>query len=364
MKVNVLISYIGLPSDKIGSWNLMFTRLLVAKPNLFTHIICPKTSNYEDDEKYYFVKPPKINSYKFQKIFKHYRYRNYYKQLKKILSRESEITINIVDNINMLFTIHQLLIKDKNRDKVRIIYHLHGFDIDIHNKVDFYNAIDSLLVLTNTSAIIHKERLSDFNFCQINQIYNGIDSEKFKPVPLSVQKEIKKRLNLDENSIYYLWLSQDREKKGLHVIINAWRDFSKDKPNIRLLVIGTDKDKYQESQVSFLGRIPNNELPKYYQIASFFLFSTLCNEGHPLALTEALISGCYCLSSNIEPLPEILDYGNYGVLVDNPQSSISWINHLEKTYQDYINNGHRFKIPISKYSLKSWLSNMEKLLLE
>lgn len=363
MRTNILITSIGLPSTKIGSWNIMFSRLIEAKPSLFTHIICPKSESNQSDFKYHIVNPPLIKSYKFQKIVKHYRYRNYYRVLKKILKSENYVTINIIDNINMLLSIHQLLEKNNLRHKAILIYHLHGYELYIDDSSLFYKSADKLLVLTNTTYNNLLKEKQDYP-CRIKQIYNGIDTNLFYPIPQEKQINIRKELNFEEDKIYYLWVSQDRKKKGLHVILEAWETFIKDKPNVRLLVIGTDKDKYQKEQVIFLGRILNNQLPKYYQIATFFLFSTLCHEGHPLALTEALVSGCYCLASNIKPIPEVLNNGEYGVLVPSPDRSKSWVEALDYAYLRYEKKGHEFKIPNKKYSLINWFDNMEGLIQE
>ncbi|BAO74403.1 glycosyltransferase family 4 protein [Winogradskyella sp. PG-2] len=363
MKTNILITSIGLPSTKIGSWNIMFSKLIEAKPSLFTHIICPKSNNNQSDSKYYIVNPPLIKSYKFQKIVKHYRYRNYYKVLKKILNREDFVTINIIDNINMLLSIHQLLEKDNLRHKVVLIYHLHGYELSIENKSLFYKSADKLLVLTNTT-YSNQIKVKRDSPCKIKQIYNGIDTELFYPISKYEQAEIRRELNFEEDKTYYLWVSQDRKKKGLQVVLEAWETFIKDKPNVRLLVIGTDKYKYKKAQVVFVGRKLNNQLPKYYQIATFFLFSTLCHEGHPLALTEALVSGCYCLASKIDPIPEVLNNGEYGVLVANPNNPKSWIIALDATFKSYKIEGHKFTIPNRKYSLLNWFNNMENLIQE
>ena len=128
-------------------------------------------------------------------------------------------------------------------------------------------------------------------------------------------------------------------------------------------MIGT-KDYGPIERITFLGRIENNELPKFYQVATFFIFSTLCHEGHPLALTEALKSGCYCLVSNIDPLNEVLDNGNYGVLVDFPNNPESWLKSLNTTLEDYNTNGNKFNIPAELYSLDNWMNTIESYILE
>lgn len=362
MKVNILMSQISLPNTSIGSWNIMFTKLIANKPNLFTHIITPKAEQKISNAVYHDVKPQLIQSHKLQKIFKNSKYKNYFKPLKKILANNNFATINVIDNKNLLIALHKYLVKNKLRDKVRIIYHLHGFDVKGVDRNHFFQALDTFLVLTNTS-YQNQVNLQHALSCKVKQIYNGVDTKLFKPISEQEQKSIKRKLGLKNDTSYYLWLSQDRKKKGLHVVLEAWSDFIKDKENVHLIVIGT-KDYGPKEQVTFLGRIKNTELPKFYQISTFFIFSTLCHEGHPLALTEALKSGCYCLTSDIDPLSEVLNNGEYGVLVEVPNDPDSWLKSLNITLEDYKINGNRFKIPEELYCIDNWMNTIEFYILE
>ena len=362
MKVNILISNMSLPSTKIGSWNLMFTRLLKHKPRLFTHIIAPASKEALNEVQYFPVKPVKIKSYKLQSLLGNYRFKNYLKPLKTILKTCDFATINVIDNKNLAVALDEYLKSSGLRKKVKIIYHLHGYDIVYGNMQKFYNAVDTLIVITKSSYQYQLDKHHALP-CKVRQLYNGVDTNLFKPVDSSIQTVIKERLGFSNDKTYYLWLSQDRKKKGLHVVLEAWQKFIENKPNVELLVIGT-KDYGDLNQVSFFGRIPNHQLSQYYQIATFFIFSTLCHEGQGLALTEALKSGCYCLASNIDPISEVLENGNYGVLVDNPNHPLSWVETLERTLTDYKNNGNSFKIPSERYDFDVWMDAMESIIFD
>ena len=111
--------------------------------------------------------------------------------------------------------------------------------------------------------------------------------------------------------------------------------------------------------VCFIGRVPNNELPKYYQVSDVYLFSSLWQEGFGLSLIEALHCGCYCIASSIGGIPEVLEYGKFGELVERPNFVNDWIDAIN----GYLKNKcleNNFQKEL--YTMKSWNSDMNKII--
>ena len=132
-------------------------------------------------------------------------------------------------------------------------------------------------------------------------------------------------LFLKPNVKYFLWISQDRPKKGLNIILKTWSKLLEKYHDIELLIIGTEKE-IKGDNITWLNRKPNKELCRYYQATDYYLFSTLWHEGLPLSLIEALKSGAKCIASDIDPIKEVLHNGNLGLLVDKPNIVNSWVN--------------------------------------
>lgn len=352
MIANILISHVAIPSNIIGSWNIVFSKLVQKQPDFFSHIICPKTACNVDGIQYIHVELP-FARYKIGLFIDDYSYTPFYTALKKILKKESFAVINIVDNIKALLTIDKLLRRDGIRNNVRIIYHLRGYTVELSDQQNFYSAINLLILQTQKS---YNFQIAQHHaiVCGVKQIYNGVENQLFHPVSESARIQLRVDLGYSLDKYYFLWVSQDRPKKGLSVILQAWQSFCNGRPNIELLIIGANK-KSEIPQVSFLGRIPNEQLPNFYQLSNFYIFSTLCHEGHPLSLTEALLCGTYCIASNIDPIGEILNFGEYGRLVEMPHDTKSWVRSLELSLEDYIINGNKFEIPSEKYSLNNWI---------
>ncbi len=362
----VLLSAFPIPYEGIASWPKMFEYYLRKNNHKIDYIISPYVKNPIPGVHYLSVKKPGFLSNKLSRLWKYHKYRNYWGHLKKIIELEKKVIVQIIDNLGLLYAIDYFSKSNGLRNRFKIIYFMHGYDYNLlpGEREKFYSMVDDLVVLTRAS---YKFQLSKTHSmpCEVTHIYNGIDSKKFyKPSEIE-KKKIRTKLNLDENKLYFLWLSQDRPKKGLHIILRAWNELIKKISDVELLIIGT-KNKIEGEGITWLGRIPNSKLPIYYQASDFFLFSTLCHEGHPLSLTEALKSGCICIASDIDPMREILNNGKYGRLVDFPHNPENWykaiIEEIKKYEQNNRINPYASQIPDKVYDIDIWCDNINNLI--
>jgi glycosyltransferase involved in cell wall biosynthesis len=157
-----------------------------------------------------------------------------------------------------------------------------------------------------------------------------------------------------------LWCSNDRPKKGLKLLLDAWKRVYSNSHDAVLLVIGSKK-QIPVSGVVYLGSIPNDDLPKYYQISDCYLFPTLCHEGFGLSLIEALNCGCYCIASALGGVPEVLQYGKLGRLIEHPNFVSEWIEAMNN-YLNQIENP--IIIDREIYTAQEWTLNMNKIIQE
>lgn len=358
---NILCSHIELPSKSIGSWNIMFTRLLQEKNNLFDIVISPQSENNLDTIKQISV----IDNLFYKKILSkynyYYSYYNFWKKIKKIINNEDKVVVNIIDNINLLLAIDFFAKRKNVRSKLFIIFHLHGynFDVDVNKRNKIYNAINKLILLTETSYYFQLQHNHTIP-CEVEVLRNGIDTNMFYPLTFEEKLKLRIKLKLKENKIYFLWISQDRPKKGLFIILKAWEKIVENNKNVELLILGTFNE-IKGKQITWLGRKPNSELASYYQATDYYLFSTLCHEGHPLSLTEALKCGAKCLASNIDPVSEILHDGNLGMLVDLPNFVSSWVNTIEFALKNDIDFNEEKLDLLKLYDFSQWSKEIKKI---
>ena len=165
-----------------------------------------------------------------------------------------------------------------------------------------------------------------------------------------------------------MWCSQDRKKKGLEIILQAWEELLKVTTyKIELLVIGTNK-VIDLKCVRVIGKVPNNELNKYLQISDFYLFSTLCQEGFGLSLLEALKCGNYCIASNMGAVSEVLNEGKYGKLIDCPHFVNSWVEAILESLDEYVNNQqvnpYLKNVPSNLYDIVLWNDGLKNIIKE
>ncbi|PNW26190.1 glycosyltransferase family protein [Formosa algae] len=238
MNINILLSTIPISTKTIGSWNIMYAKLAKEKPKLLSHIIAPKSDDDFINTEYLPVNLLYSKYFSINKYLYNHNYLKYYNRIKKILNSTNEVIIvNIIDDVKLLINLHLILVRNGIRNRVRIIFHLHGYDIYLQgNKA--YDCMDTLLVLTMAAYRFQINKRSDIS-CKVKQFYNGVDQNKFHIATTKKQQQIKNSLGLEEDKVYYLWLSQDRKKKGLHIILEAWKVFIEDKSNVELLIIGT-----------------------------------------------------------------------------------------------------------------------------
>ena len=359
----VLLSSMPLPYHKIGSWTKRYTELIYSNDNPFEYIICPKV----DDKltRSLFTTYLYADRFKYKKILKIYYKYEYYFFLKKLLSiikKEKQLVIQIIDNVKLLNEVHDFLTNKKIRNKCVIIFNSCGYSYYFNpaDGVQFYDKIDHMIFSTNEA---YQFELNRYNYLtsKVSIVPNGIDSKRF--YKLTDVEKIKEKENIGfNNKKIILWLSQDRKKKGLHLLIEAWNNSKlMNNKDYVLLVIGTPKITV-EGNINYLGKIPNKLLPKYYQCSDYYFFTTLFHEGFGLSIAEAIKCGTTCFTSNIAPMKEVVKEGKLGCLIDDPNKISSRLNVLNEIEENKIQ-----KIDIDRseldelYSLKKWSETMSEI---
>ena len=361
MKV-IVISHLPLPYEKIGSWSTLYGNYISSKSSQIDILICPPTKERFEGVIYSFFNPTQnlLDSILI-KLGKKTKWNSIFKALQVVIQPNEKYIIQVVDNVNILQPLHHFLSERGYRNLFYIQYFYHGFPalIDRSKGDAFFSSIDEIVFLTRASYLHYRDFYNSFPV-RASVLHNGVDTQLFTTISKEEKQQLKEQFGVD-NKLVFVWCSQDKPKKGLSIILDAWKQLYKKHKNIVLWVIGTSTQSMVVDGVTFFGKIPNKELPRYYQASDVYLFTTLCQEGFGLSLIEAKHCGCYCIASALGGVPEVLDYGKYGVLISNPHFVAEWIGAME----EYIEHPKIMTaLPHNLYSAVQWNENMNQLLIQ
>jgi glycosyltransferase involved in cell wall biosynthesis len=156
-----------------------------------------------------------------------------------------------------------------------------------------------------------KKDLMKTGILNIRNIYHGIKLLKCS------------KLNKGNNLLYMGRLS---EEKGIKYLLKAMIDITKKIPTVHLNVVGTGPEKENleelikklklEKHVSLIGQVPNKDIEIYYKISNILIVPSICAEAFGLVGIEAMSVGRPVIGSRVGGIPEWLDDGKTGLLVD------------------------------------------------
>ncbi|HLC90289.1 MAG TPA: glycosyltransferase family 4 protein [Candidatus Nanoarchaeia archaeon] len=186
-------------------------------------------------------------------------------------------------------------------------------------------------VVYNSQAIVQKQYSHPWEV-----VYNGVDTQFFSPQKFSLQKkEVGRPLQL-------LFVGRIWKEKGLDYLFEAVHSFSDSLFDglVSLTVVGDGplvsyyKNKYftKNNYIHFIGRIPQEELPKIIHQHDIIVLPSLRNsaESFPNALLEAMACGKPVIASSVWGIPEMVDDGKTGFLV--PEKDVAAIVYAIKRF--------------------------------
>jgi len=221
--------------------------------------------------------------------------------------------------------------------KVKLVLHEHNQNIaDTLSKKQAVEVLDSIDAYVAVSKFTYDFEITS-KYPQYKDkacvILNGVNLDKFKPVweRKDNAAALRKKYGL-ENSIVVLFAGAIRERKGVHLLVDAFKQVSAKYPNAKLVIAGGDKDnleakdeyakKLKESasslgdKVIFTGYIPPTEMDNIYLLGDIFCGPSIWDEAFGLVFAEASASGLAVIGSKRGGIPEIIMDGKTGLLAD------------------------------------------------
>jgi glycosyltransferase involved in cell wall biosynthesis len=174
---------------------------------------------------------------------------------------------------------------------------------------------------------------------KIRVIHNGVDVNKFKPA--QDKRKVKEELGFKADDLAILSVGRLYARKGLFTLIESMPAVVERFKNAKFIISGKGQSDEMrkllahaekigvKDSIIFTGYYPDKKLPKLYQAADVFAFSTFY-EHHPFAVLEALSTGLPVVTTSVGGIPETIESGKDGFLVEpfNPKQFADTILYL------------------------------------
>ena len=218
-----------------------------------------------------------------------------------------------------------VLARDTCGENIGIVTTLHGTDISVLGEDSTLQqaikyGIDRSDIVTTVSDALKVETYERIETTKpIETIYNFVDEEVFYP---KLNSKLKQEFGIREDERVLIHVSNFRKIKNIPDIIDAFMKVREAMP-AKLLLVGDGPEKHRimdkvkatpyKSDVLFLGKQEN--------IADLFSISDLKlllseKESFGLVLLEAMACGVPGIGTNIGGIPEVIDHGTNGYLVE------------------------------------------------
>lgn len=198
---------------------------------------------------------------------------------------------------------------------------------------------------------------------KIVRVYNGVDTRKFVPSKLN-----KKSLT------DMICVGRLVKEKGIQNILQAFVLLPVDKrPQFSIVGDGNFrselekfvKDNKLEKWVHFLGT--RNDVNDLLKKADVFVFTPICEEGFGISVVEAMATGKICICGNRGAIPEIIEDGINGFIVnsDEPNDIATCIEKVfDRNYSNYIELQKNAIRKAHDFDIDKFVSNLDELIVE
>jgi len=158
-------------------------------------------------------------------------------------------------------------------------------------------------------------------------LQNAVNQQIFSPSDAS-QEALRTALGIQDNEAVLGFAGELREKKGQQFLLNALTTVRAQRPAC-LLIIGEVRASQESAlqlyaaqhpedaqRIIITGHLPSQTaVAQHLRLCDVYLQPSLW-EGMPNALLEALACGCCCIASDAGGIPEIIESGKHGFIIE------------------------------------------------
>ena len=298
-------------------------------------------------------------------------------ELKKIIDAEEYDIIHC--HTPMGGIVARIAAKKARKNGTRVIYTAHGFHFykgaPLKNWLIYYpieklmsRYTDCLITISLEDYELAKRKFSKIK--KIEHIYGiGMNEDRLqKNLSKKDKKEIRSKLNINENDIVISYVAELNKNKNQIMLINIVEKLKFEYPDIKLLLIGNGKFKeyYQEiitkknleNNVFLLGK--RNDICELLGITDIYTPSSI-REGLGVNVIEAMYMELPIVASNNRGHRELVENNVNGIIVKNESEMQVAIKKLIDDSKLRCYMADNSKIKTEKYLLSNVIKNMIRI---
>ena len=231
------------------------------------------------------------------------------------------------------------------------IHHLVNVETTVLAQKEETDKLDSIITVSNTTANTLKEVFPNLKK-KIKAIYNIIDEDEIKN---SADKPLKKKLKLS-NELNLVTVSRVCKEKGFERMIHLAKFLKEKNINFKWFIIGGNyykdefariKKLYEEFKENFewFGFIDNP-----HNIVKQCDYSVLLSDDETwgLVLTEAMMIGVPCITSDFKVAFEQIKDKNNGIILSNEET-----HTYSERIDDIVTNKEKYKKAVKNFKYKN-----------
>lgn len=200
--------------------------------------------------------------------------------------------------------------------------------------------VEELIVPTKKTYDLFKEKYKVKR--DVHIIPSGIDVTRFYMENINKKEleNLKKELNIKKDDFIILYVGRIAKEKNIEFLINNLKDISKKIPKTKMVIVGDGPDMNDlallvhenklDKKVIFTGKVPWNDIPKYYQLANVFVTSSK-TETQGLAVIEAMAASKVVVAIKDESFLLVMTDQQDGLFFETEEE---YKNLIYKIYSD------------------------------
>jgi phosphatidylinositol alpha-1,6-mannosyltransferase len=223
--------------------------------------------------------------------------------------------------------------------RIPYVVYCHGEEVTQMDRYKYQPRVRNLIYKSADAVVANSDfacgLLSRIGVAQkkIQKINPGVDAERFKPTARS--EELCRRFHLEGKTVI-LTVARLVPRKGHRAALDAFSRVCEEFPSARYLIVGTGpeedslkqivRDRKLEDRVTFVGFVPSEKLPVYYNVCDIMLLANREEadgdvEGFGIVFLEANAAGKPVIAGRTGGAVEAVQDGLTGLLV-NPDDEM------------------------------------------